>query len=169
MQFETLYQDLALGAEIIRQLVSGVSPEEARARPAPESWSILEVICHLYDEEIEDFRQHLEHILHHPGDSWPPIDPQGWIMARGYNERDLGVMLGKFLAERSRSLEWLRSLAASDWDVEYSSPFGAMKAGDMLSSWVAHDNLHTRQLVELRRARIERISQPYDIRYAGDW
>ena len=26
-----------------------------------------------------------------------------------------------------------------------------------------------RQLVELRRARIERISQPYDIRYAGDW
>jgi hypothetical protein len=44
-----------------------------------------------------------------------------------------------------------------------------MKAGDMLSSWVAHDNLHMRQLVELRRSRIVVITEPYDIQYAGDW
>jgi hypothetical protein len=44
-----------------------------------------------------------------------------------------------------------------------------MRAGDMLASWVAHDNLHIRQLVELRRSRIESITQPYEIEYAGDW
>jgi len=169
MLFETLCQELGSGAELIRQLVSGTTAEEARARPAPESWSILEVVCHLYDEEIEDFRQHLDLILHHPEDPWPGIDPAGWVTARRYNQRDLDEMLENFLVERKQSLEWLRSLAAPDWDVEYSSTLGAMKAGDMLSSWVAHDNLHVRQLVELRRDRIERVSQPYDIRYAGDW
>jgi len=44
-----------------------------------------------------------------------------------------------------------------------------MKAGDMLASWVAHDGLHIRQLVELRRARTETLANPYFIGYAGDW
>ena len=44
-----------------------------------------------------------------------------------------------------------------------------MTAGDMLSAWVAHDNLHIRQLVELRRFRIEKVTKPYKIRYAGEW
>jgi hypothetical protein len=44
-----------------------------------------------------------------------------------------------------------------------------MKAGDMFASWIAHDSLHIRQLVELRRHRIKNITKPYDIRYAGEW
>jgi hypothetical protein len=39
----------------------------------------------------------------------------------------------------------------------------------MFACWVAHDNLHIRQLVELKRAQIERITQPLNIAYAGDW
>jgi len=42
-------------------------------------------------------------------------------------------------------------------------------AGEMFSCWVAHDNLHIRQLVELRRARIEKITRPYPLEYAGEW
>src|SRR4051812_25642173 len=47
MEFEILYQDLAHGAEMIQALVLGVTQAEAQVRPTPESWSILEVICHL--------------------------------------------------------------------------------------------------------------------------
>ena len=60
MEFETLYQDLAHGAEIIRALVVGVTQAEAQVKPTPESWSILEVVCHLGDEEREDFRQRVD-------------------------------------------------------------------------------------------------------------
>ena len=59
MQPETLYQELAQGAEIIHALVMGVMQAEACVKPQPESWSILEVVCHLLDEEREDFRQRL--------------------------------------------------------------------------------------------------------------
>jgi len=43
------------------------------------------------------------------------------------------------------------------------------ESGEMFASWIAHDNLHLRQLVEFRRKRIENITKPYPIGYAGDW
>ncbi|HRA68003.1 MAG TPA: DUF664 domain-containing protein, partial [Caldilinea sp.] len=55
-----LYQEVQTSTEMIRALLAGVAPEEARLKPSAESWSILEVVCHLYDEEREDFREHLE-------------------------------------------------------------------------------------------------------------
>ncbi|MDQ2692392.1 MAG: DinB family protein, partial [Chloroflexota bacterium] len=66
-------------------------------------------------------------------------------------------------------LEWLEGLSGANWETTYTSQFGSLRAGDMFSSWVAHDNLHIRQLVELRRLRIEKMTQPYEIGYAGDW
>lgn len=169
MKFEDLYEDLANGVEIISALVKGVTLEEARFKPDPESWSLLEVICHLYDEEREDFRPRLDVILHKPTENWSPIDPGGWVTARKYNERQLSDALEGFLVERQNSLDWLKSLTAPNLEAEYKAPFGMIRAGDMFASWVAHDTLHTRQLVELRRGRNIRITEPYDVRYAGEW
>lgn len=78
-------------------------------------------------------------------------------------------MQKRFFAERTGSLEWLQGLSGADWETSYTSQFGTMKAGDMFASWVAHDNLHVRQLVELRRAKIENMTKPYHWEYAGDW
>ena len=169
MQFQTLYQELIYSTEMIRALLAGISQHEAQIKPNPESWSILEVLCHLYDEEREDFREHLDFILHRQSEEWHGIDPQGWVTERKYNEQNLAKMQEKFFAEREKSLEWLRGLSEADWETTYTSQFGSMKAGEMFACWVAHDNLHVRQLTELRRNRIERIAQPYDIEYAGDW
>ncbi len=64
MDFNTLYQELQNSTEMIRALLFGIAQEDARIKPNRESWSMLEVICHLYDEEREDFREHLDFILH---------------------------------------------------------------------------------------------------------
>jgi len=169
MKFVTLFQELAYFPKIVTSLVAGVSPTEARAKPEPQARSFVEVVCHLYDEEREDFRPRLELMLFHPNDPWPPIDPEGWVTARKYNEQDLETMLEKFIAARAQSLDWLRRLNKPNWAAECETPFGIFKTGDMLAAWVAHDNLHTRQLVELRRARILKITKPYRVKYAGDW
>ena len=169
MQFKTLYQELEYSTEMIRALLAGISQAESPIKPNPESWSILEVVCHLYDEEREDFREHLDFILHRQNEEWHRIDPQGWVTVRKYNEQNLGEMQDKFFAERNKSLEWLKDLSDADWATTYTSQFGSMKAGDVFACWVAHDNLHVRQLTELRRNHIERMTKPYDIGYAGDW
>ena len=169
MQFRTLYAELANSTETLRALLSGIPQDAARRRPNTRSWSILEVTCHLYDEEREDFREHLDFILDGQGREWHRINPQGWVKERKYNRQDFRNMRRKFLLEREKSLQWLKGLSRVDWSTRYTSPFGSMSAGDMLASWIAHDNLHSRQLVELRRHRIEAITRPYKIQYAGDW
>jgi len=169
MEFQTLYQELSQSTEMIRALLAGISAEEARRKPSKGAWSILEATCHLLDEEREDFREHLDFILYRQHEQWHPIAPQAWVKLRKYNEQDFGKMKAKFFRERTKSLAWLLSLKKADWNITYKSNFGSMRAGDMFASWVAHDNLHIRQLVELRRWHIERKTKPFKIRYAGDW
>ena len=169
MEFKTLYQELEHSTEMIRALLVGVTQQEAQVKPNPQAWSILEVVCHLYDLEREDFREHLDFILHRQHEEYHAIDPQAWVTERNYNEQDFVEMQAKFFAERQKSLAWLREISASDWDITYSSEYGSVSAGEMFSCWIAHDNLHLRQFVELRRTRIEMITEPYPIEYAGDW
>lgn len=169
MEFQTLCNELQNSTEMIRALLSGITPEAACLKPDAESWSILEVVCHLHDEEREDFREHLDFILHRQHEEWHAIDPQGWITERNYNQQDFFEMQEQFFVERWKSLEWLKELSGVDWDTIYTSESGSMRAGDMLASWIAHDNLHIRQLTELRRMLIERMTTPYNIQYAGDW
>lgn len=169
MKSETLYQEFTNSTEIIRALLAGISQEEAQVKPTPEAWSILEVTCHLHDEEREDFRARLQNILSGQNDEFQVINPQGWIKERKYNEQNFDEMQKKFFAERVKSLEWLQGLANADWEITHTDKYGSVTAGEMFSAWVAHDNLHTRQLVELRRTHIERITQPYPLEYAGEW
>lgn len=169
MEFKTLYEELEHSTEMIRALLAGINQVESQIRPDAKSWSILEVVCHLYDEEREDFREHVDFILHRQNEEWHSIDPQSWVTERKYNEQDMYEMSEKFFSERRKSLEWLTEISNSDWETTYTSQYGSVSAGEMFCCWVAHDNLHVRQLTELRRNWIERITQPYDIQYAGDW
>ena len=169
MQFKTLYQELVNSTEMIRALIKDIDQEQAQVKPDAESWSILEVICHLCDEEREDFREHLDFILHRQHQEWHRIDPEGWVIERKYNEQNLSEITDQFFAEREKSLEWLMEISGADLETTYTSTYGSMNAGEMLACWVAHDNLHIRQLTELRRKYIERITHPYDVQYAGDW
>ncbi|MCB9422540.1 MAG: DinB family protein [Ardenticatenaceae bacterium] len=157
-------------SEIIRLLVQEIDDETASYKPDDDSWSILEVINHLYDEEREDFREHLDQILHRPDEPWSRIDPQGWVMERGYNGRSLPDSLANFLRERQRSLDWLEEMGTPNWDTSRATPWRAqITAGDMLASWVAHDLLHMRQLVELKWVTTLPDLLPYHVDYAGGW
>jgi hypothetical protein len=88
-------------------------------------------------------------MVHRRDQAWPPIDSEGWVTVRGYNDRDLQTSLQRFLDERRKSLEWLASLDTPDLKVYESRPGGGkLRAGDMLAAWLAHDLLHLWQLVE---------------------
>jgi hypothetical protein len=160
---------MANQAGTIHSLTLGISADQARWKPDPQTWSILEVVNHLFDEERLDFRVRLDLILHHPAQPWPSINPAGWVTERLYNQRDLAQSVEDFLEERRKSLAWLRGLDAPDWQVSVTAPFGELSAGDMFTAWVAHDLLHLRQLVELHWACTLKAAQPYHVNYAGEW
>lgn len=135
-------------AEAIAALARNASAEQARWKPSPEEWSILEVTCHLYDEEREDFRTRVRLTLTDPAADWPPIDPVERLEA--------------FLAERRASLDWLRGLQNPNWDSRKTHPrLGSATAGEMLWAWVAHDHLHWQWLAT--------HAPPFSLEYAGGW
>ena len=153
----------------ITALVKDLSIEDARWKPGPEDWSVLEVLNHLVDEEQLDFRRHLDHILFNPKAPWPEIAPQDWVIDKKYNQRELDQTLKAFKSERKKSISWLESLDQPDWEKKVQLPWGELSAGDLLASWLAHDLLHIRQLTALRYNLTLSHSLPYRIEYAGKW
>lgn len=169
LDIPTAHARLSANAKAIAALVEAVGAEQAGWKPSPEDWSILETVCHLADEERLDFRTRLELCLRDPALPWPPIEPGAWVTTRAYNERRLSEALADFLAERERSLVWMAGLAEPDWRQTSVRPIRSLSAGDLLVSWLAHDLLHLRQLVELQRAWLTREAGDFDLGYAGDW
>ncbi len=166
---ENAISQLHYQGQAIAFLVEGLDQDRARWKPDSESWSILEVLNHLVDEEVLDFRLHLAHILQTPDQPWPVIDPQAWVTEKAYNQRDLKETLGEFKSERQKSIAWLMTLDQPDWDAVAEMRWGKLTAGDMLASWLAHDLLHLRQCIELRYQLTSKAVQPYRVEYAGEW
>ena len=159
---ETIRQ-LASQAEAMRVLAETFTDEQALWSPGPESWALKDVLTHLYHEEQGDFRRHLKAMFGEPPQAQERIAVQDHRQA-----------LEAFLAERRASLAWLAALPAPDWGVSTVLRFGpdatlTLSAGDMLVSWVEHDILHLRQIVELLHGCNEQQTAPYSVRYAGEW
>ena len=164
-----LKRQLALNRDRVASLARGISEDLVRWKPNEESWSILEVICHLADEEEFDFPVRLQMILEKTEKTWPDFDPEGWVTEHKYAEADLYETLNRYMNLRNAALAWLDSVEELDWDTVYEAPFGKISAGDMFVSWVTHDLLHLRQLVELQRFYLEEQAKPYRLDYAGTW
>jgi hypothetical protein len=160
---------LSSNMEVFEGLTSGLLKEQATWKPRPEKWSIVEVINHLYDEERDDFRKRLDLMISHPGEEWPKIDPPGWAVEREYIKRDLQESLENFLNERRESLKWIGQLRDVNWQATYNHPLGPIQAGDLMSSWLAHDYLHIRQLTRLHWEYTSHIAPSFSTDYAGEW
>lgn len=159
----------------LNALLLGCSEEDARWRPSEADWSIIEVVCHLVDEDLDDFGTRLRLVLESPGTDWPRIDPEAAARERGYRERRLDEVLRELAAVRRAKLEWLRTAIDSDFTQAAIHPrlqhpvHGAMRAGDLLASWCAHDALHLRQVAKRLHQLTDHQAGDFKVGYAGDW
>jgi hypothetical protein len=155
----------------LRAAAYTVSAEDARWKPAPEHWSILEVCCHLLDEEREDFAVRIASTLRDPTAPWPRLELEGIAEKRRYNEQDLAAALDAFAARRADNIAWLDSvLGDADFTKSFQHPkFGPLHAGMLLASWTAHDALHLRQIARRLHGLAARDAGPYGVQYAGEW
>ena len=138
-------------------------------RPDGKHWCLLEIVCHLYDEERDDFRARLRSVLDDPARALPLSDPEAWVNDRQYLEQDYVAKLDAFLEERKASIRWLRNLEDPAWENAYQHPkVGPLTARMFLVNWLAHDYLHIRQIIRLKYQYLKETSG-VRIDYAGDW
>ena len=167
---EEIIRQLTGNAQAMRALVQTISDEQAQCKPNPDTWSMKEVMEHVYNEERIDFRMHLKEMLNDPPQPWGSGHHEGYVSVEGCRQALQG-----FLSEREASIAWLKALESPGWDTKSQAPFGplslsiTLSAGDVLASWVAHDFLHIRQMIELLYAWNAKQASPYSVDYAGGW
>ena len=100
MNHVSVISALANNANTFKSVLSGSTEEVYRWKPASDKWCLLEIICHLYDEEREDFRARVKSTLSNPEAQWPKIDPLDWVQSRKYLEQDYESKVSAFIIER---------------------------------------------------------------------
>lgn len=165
---EAARRELASLPTVLAALLGGLDPGTARRRPAPQEWSPVEIVCHLRDEETEDFGGRLR-LIAAGGRAFEPIDPEGWVEARRYRDTELGAALAALRARRAESLAFLADLDPARLPGEVHHPgLGTMSGCDVLAAWVAHDRLHVGQLAGTLARLWADGWAPLRVDYAGD-
>lgn len=155
---------------MLKSLVHGLSEENLLFRPEDGSWSILEILGHLVDEEKLDFPRRMKLILE--GQDWPSIDPVGWAQKHAYQDQRADRQMTEFVKLRSHSIEWLESLEINEalLVTDYDNPnLGPLSFGDLLFAWSAHDLLHVRQISRRLFEWNEKQAGEFQVAYAGSW
>ncbi len=138
---------------IVQGLLAGLSPEDLRWKPAPDRWSISEVLTHLAHCERICFSPRLHAIVEQDDPDVEAYDPYALERQGTYQTRFALAALEDFLSARHASLEYLHNvpLAAVDRTARHPT-LGSFTLADMLNEWAFHDLGHVRQIAELARA-----------------
>jgi hypothetical protein len=98
----------------LESLVKRAPVSKLRKRPAPDKWSVGEILAHLADTEIV-VGWRIRSILGAPGTPIQAFDQDAWAAAGNYAKRDPRKSLEQFRAVRDANLALYKSLHPEQW------------------------------------------------------
>jgi DinB superfamily len=133
----------------LQRLLSRASPSKLRKRPAPDKWSIAEILAHLADTEIAGgWRMRL--ILGSPGTTVSAFDQDAWVTALHYDKRDSRKALEQFRVLREANLAMLKTLTPEQWKHSgVHSERGVETIEHMARMFAGHDLNHLAQIEQI--------------------
>ena len=137
---------------ILRGLMSEISDEDARWKPAEDRFSVAEVLSHLSHSESHCYRARVDRFLSEEMPEFEPDDAQMYLDV--YRNADPEEDFAHFEDQREINLELLRGLPTKAGDRRaMHRAAGEITLSQMLHEWALHDLGHIRQIAELVRAR----------------
>jgi len=137
---------------ILRGLTAETSDEDARWKPAPDRFSIAEVLAHLAHSEEDCYRPRIERFLAEEAPVFEADDAGMYLEL--YKGRDPQTEFERFTSLRKANVERLRGLPveAGARTAKHRTA-GEITLAQMLYEVALHDLGHARQVAELVRAR----------------
>jgi len=135
------------GVRLIKEALAEVPREALQWRPAPDKWSVHEVIVHCADSETNSSMR----IRYLVGEDAPVIagyDQDRWAKTFDYHRVPMDLSLRQLEAVRAWTAAFIRSLPESAWSrtgrhTEIKEPYTA----DMwLGIYAEHLEIHARQI-----------------------
>jgi DinB family protein len=137
--------------KILETLLCDLSGELLHWKPAPDRWSISEVLAHLSDLE----QLYAERSRRMVSEDSPALQKYDQAQSPGgdYSRGSAGEHLAHFVRARRSSTGFLKGLPASAGErTGIHSELGCVTLSQMLNEWALHDLGHLRQIAELYRA-----------------
>jgi hypothetical protein len=133
----------------LERLIKGVSTAKLRKRPAPDKWSVNEILAHLAETEIVGgFRMRL--ILGAPGTPIPAFDQDAWVISGHYEKRDPRKSLEQFRVVREANLALLKSLTPEQWKhYGMHAERGQETVEHIVRLYAGHDINHLKQIEQI--------------------
>lgn len=148
MSITGIRRTLSATPAAFRALLASASPAALDFHESDGAWSPREVLCHVTDGEVTDWRPRVAAIVAEGGDGrFEPFDRLGG-MAR-YGAWPVDALLDEFDRLRRDNLSYVDGLnltGASLARTGVHPEFGAVTLGQLLSCWAAHDLAHIAQI-----------------------
>lgn len=147
-------QSIASGPSLIAAAVAGLDDTTLRRKPAPNKWSILEILGHLADIEVV-YGYRLRQMLADKEPAIVPIEQDDWARNLGYLEAAPGELLEAYQAARRANLRLLRRLKPADLEKGAFHPEHKRKVtvGELIGMMAGHDPSHLGQIERLKSQR----------------
>ena len=130
----------------VARLIEGVREDMLHQKPAPQKWSVVEIIAHLAEDELTSswrYRQMLEH----NGVSLMGFDQDLWARLGDYASWNARDALEMFRLLREANLRLLHRLSPAEWEREgHHAERGRMAVRELARHMAAHDINHIRQI-----------------------
>jgi hypothetical protein len=136
----------AATAKKLAKLIKGVPAGKLRKRPAPDKWSVQEILAHLADAEIAGSWR-MRAILGAPGTPVAAFDQDSWVAALHYGKRDPRQAVEQFRVLRETNLALLKSLKPEQWKHHgIHSERGEESIEHIVRMFAGHDLNHLAQI-----------------------
>ena len=142
-------EQLELTPGMIRSLLAGLTPEQIVWKPAPDRFSIAEVLTHLAHAEHHAYAPKYKQFAAEADSALDPYDTDGMVARGEYAGRDAVESLEDFERQRKENLARLRGM--KDRTLHHKK-VGPISLSNLLNECAYHDLGHIRQIAELVRA-----------------
>jgi hypothetical protein len=139
---------LAATPRQIARLIKGVSRKRLSTRPAPDVWSVTEILAHLADSElVYGFR--IRMILEASGTPIQATNQDVWAKFSDYAGQDPALSLEALRISRERTVRLLKSLPRASWaSYGMHSERGKETVTRVVEILAGHDFNHMKQIKE---------------------
>ena len=147
------------GPELVATAMTGAAGAELDYVPAPDKWSIRQILCHVADSEIvaaERFRR----IIAEDNPLLVAYDQNAWSRNLDYQRRKISQALETFRHIRGENHELLRSLPEAAFERQGThQERGPVSLLDQLRTYAQHAESHAGQIRGVRAAYKESKSK----------
>lgn len=133
----------------LAELVGGATAEQMGNRPAPDKWSVTEIVAHLSEAEVTAFWRYRQ-ILEFDGCPLSPYGQELWARLGGYSERDPHESLQLFRLLRQANLQMFDRLTPEEWQRHgMHAERGEMTVKELALQIAGHDINHLAQIAAI--------------------